>query len=176
MSLMHDIIKMKFIREGYLPNYPYHMISDKEMCDAFLQKTSESQPNELTGYFSDTYPCLHDKLAERYNCLVDDILLHLNRLKSSNSDSYILPNWIYSYMLGSVIGPKSSTSDIHDLLVLLNEDNIDDVFTYRASEACYNISSRWLKKPSDDIEIRSATMFGEPHVIKSLRLTQVDVI
>lgn len=36
MSLVHDLIKIKYVREGYLPNYPYHLISDSEMCDAFI--------------------------------------------------------------------------------------------------------------------------------------------
>ena len=33
---IHDLIKIKYIREGYLPNYPYHMISDEEVFNAFI--------------------------------------------------------------------------------------------------------------------------------------------
>ena len=36
MNSLHDTIKIDLIRQGYLPNYPYHMISDIEMCKAFL--------------------------------------------------------------------------------------------------------------------------------------------
>ncbi len=34
--LTHDIIKIQYSREGYLPDYPYHMISDREMFNAFI--------------------------------------------------------------------------------------------------------------------------------------------
>lgn len=34
--MLHDQIKIEYVRQGYLPNYPYHLISDKEMFDAFL--------------------------------------------------------------------------------------------------------------------------------------------
>lgn len=36
MSIIHDIIKINYIQSGYLPNYPYYLISDKEMINAFL--------------------------------------------------------------------------------------------------------------------------------------------
>lgn len=35
MSFIHDIIKIKYIREGYLSNIPYHLVSDEEMFYAF---------------------------------------------------------------------------------------------------------------------------------------------
>lgn len=176
MSLIHDIVKMQLVRSGYLPNYPYHMISDTEMCDAFLHTSVNRAGNvELIGYFSDMYPCLSDDLKQPYDALVNEILLHLNKLKLSTKDSYVLPDWIYSYMLGVVVGPFSNSADIHDLLVLLNLDNIDDIFTAEAARACYKISNSWLKKPSEDSETRYATIFGEPHVIKSLRVSRIDI-
>lgn len=172
MSLIHDIVKMQFVRYGYLPNHPYHMISDSEMCDAFLSRSTNADDTNLSGYFVDTYPCPSLDLKQPYDLLIDNIVLHINRLKSSNSDQYVLPDWIYSYMLGVVVGPNSNLSDIHDLLVLLNLDNVDDIFTSAAANACYEISRKWLQKPSNDDAVRCATMFGEPHVIKSLRVSQ----
>ena len=32
----HDVIKQMYTLEGYLPNYPPHLISDEEMFEAFL--------------------------------------------------------------------------------------------------------------------------------------------
>lgn len=183
MSLIHDTIKIKFIKAGYLPNYPYHMISDSEMCDAFLHNEAASgEDTQLAGFFVDMYPCPDTVLHPKYFKLVDAILYHIQNLKQSNSDTCVLPDWVYSYMLGSVIGPSSNSVDIHDLLVLLDLDNLDDVFTSDASARCYIISEKWLKKLPESstsesakletIDSRPPTIFGEPHVIKSLRLSQ----
>ena len=80
-------------------------------------------------------------------------------------------------MLGNVIGPKSSQQDIHDLLVMLDVDNIDDVFTPLACEACYDVSKSWINKfPDAQKEHRPPTCFGEPHVVKSLRLRIADAL
>ena len=167
MSLIHDCIKIQYIREGYLPNWPYHLISDEEMCDAFLEQTEDG----CSGYFVDNYPLVADTLITEYNTLVTAIFEELTKLKNSTDSDYILPNWIYSYMLGNVVSVNSDILDIHDLLVLLQVDNIDDIFTPLASELCFKISKSWLSKLSgDDIEDRPPTCFGEPHVIKSLRL------
>ena len=54
MNLTKDSIKIKYTREGYLPNYPYHMISDEEMFKAFLDVENQS------GFFYDNYPILED--------------------------------------------------------------------------------------------------------------------
>ena len=43
--LVHDLIKIKLVRAGYLPNYPYHLISDKEMCEAFISANSVDTSN-----------------------------------------------------------------------------------------------------------------------------------
>ena len=34
--LVHDVIKIRLVEDGYLPNYPYHMMSDREMIAAFM--------------------------------------------------------------------------------------------------------------------------------------------
>ncbi len=164
MSLIHDIIKIKYSREGYLPNWPYHLISDSEMCDAFLNDDSYS-------YFYDHYPNVSSQLQPVYDSLVDGIKYHIQCLKSSLDDAYTLPDWVYAYMLGNVIGPSSTQQDIHDLLVMLGTDNIDDIFTPISASACYDVSRMWINKLPDNIKRnRPPTCFGEPHVIKSLRL------
>lgn len=177
MSVIHDIIKIKYVREGYLPNYPYHMISDEEMCNAFINDSG----NDVFHYY---YPCLNSSLEDSYNDLVNAIRYHIRQLVSDIEVSPSLPDWVYSYMLGSTIGPRSSVLDRHDLLVMLNLDNIDDIFTPQAAASCLEVSTNWIKKLSTSeqveyngemISTRPPTMFGEPHVIKSLRLQQVDL-
>ena len=169
MSLSYDIIKIKYVKEGYLPNYPYHLISDEEMCDAFF---SESNP----CFFYDNYPLLDDALSYAYQALVNSIKVQISLLKSSKEDEYELPDWLITYMLGEVISVNSPIADIHDLLVLMNLDNLDDIFTPEASAACLKISDRWLKKlPLSQKAGRVPSMFGEPHVIKSLRLQAANV-
>lgn len=169
MSLVHDLIKIKYVREGYLPNYPYHLISDSEMCDAFIN-------NEL-NYFDSNYPCLDDNLKEAYSELKDEILYHIEKFKSSLDADSSLPDWVYSYMLGTVISVNSETLDKHDLLVSLSLDNTDDIFTAQASKSCLIISKDWINKLSPKKrEHRPPTMFGEPHVIKSIRMNSLNVI
>lgn len=172
-SMIHDIIKMNYIRIGYLPDYPYHLISDKEMCDAFLN-------DDGFCFFKDNYPCIDSGLQEEYDELVNNIKWHLEKLKAFESKSasskeyYVLPDWVYSYMLGSTIGVKSDKLDIHDMLVMMDMDNLDDVFTTQIARRCYNISQSWLKKiPTAQKDHRSPTMFGELHVLKYLRLNSV---
>ena len=170
MSLVHDLVKTKLVREGYLPNYPYHLISDAEMCDAFLNDSDMS-------YFHINYPCLSPQLQEAYDELISAMCYHINLLKSSKDDMYELPDWIYSYMIGSAVGPNSEILDIHDILVPMGLDNLDDIFTAEASAECLKVSRDWLKKlPQAKLDHRPPTMFGEPHVIKNLRLREVDVL
>lgn len=170
-KLIHNLIKLKMIKEGYLPNYPYHLISDSEMCDAFL-----SDDTSKPSYFYDNYPCLDSSLQEAYDALVESLKIHLNRLKESKDAYYQLPDWVYSYMLGSVISINSSELDKHDMFVLMNMDNIDDEFTADISKSCYMLSKQWLSKlPNSKKDNRVPTMFGEPHVIKYLRIMNVEV-
>lgn len=200
--MVHDIIKIKYVREGYLPNYPPHLISDEEMCIAFLQYlrdftdepvTSWEQLNdEIThsyvGYYIDWYlsPLLtqfeseafpyESTLAGAILNLTDELSANMNKLidynRSNSDESFVLPDWVYSFMLGRVVGPKSDTLEKHDLLVLLDTDNTDDNFDGISSYACYQVSRLWVNKLKGD-DMRPPTVFGEPHVIKSLRLQQV---
>ena len=200
--LAHDIIKITYVREGYLKNFPHHLISDEEMCVAFIQKVGDPDTSKFTtwehmklqldnsyvGYFIDKYidPLLQQFIDEVYlpdeqmvsaiMNLLDEIVrqveLHISHNRSNSDEEYELPDWIYTYMLGQVIGPTSEIIDIHDLLVLLNTDNTDDIFTGISSYTCYQVSKMWVNKLPND-EKRPPTVFGEPHVIKSLRLQQV---
>lgn len=170
MSLfIHQVLKIQYVRLGYLPNYPYHLISDVELFNSFLNIDKQE------GYFFDTYPLLYPSLSEEYNALMSDINYHITCYLQD--DSYVLPNWVYSYMLGIVIGPKSNIRDIHDMLVLMHIDNLNDIFTLTAAKTCYDISKAWIKKLSPSLQShRSPTIFGEPIVLKSLRLTELSGI
>ena len=181
MSFVHDVIKIKMVREGYLPNYPPHLISDDEMCDAFLptpvEYDEEGQISKEDCMFHDYYPLVDSSLADKYHQLVNGIAEELIAFKEDLSSEKSLPNWIYSYMLGAVIGVKSSQKDIHDILVPMNVDNIDDVFTKEACQCCYMISEKWLSKlPQEELKNRYPTLFGAPHVIKYIRLNTSDMV
>ena len=165
MSFVHDIIKRQYVYEGYLPNYPYHLISDKEMFDAFI--------NNDVNYFDNNYPGdlipSGSELSEVYNSLV----LGIKSCIADFMDNEVpIPNWVYSYMLGASISVNSDSKDIHDLLVLLHTDNMNDVFTLEAASKCYQVSKDWIDGlPVEDSSYkRPYTIFGEPCVIKSLRL------
>lgn len=181
---VHDIVKIKLSNAGYLPNYPYHLISDIEMCNAFLPyEYDDADPyagydecmEAPINYFRDYYPLIDDSLIEPYKELVKDIAWHLNQLKQAN-DTYTLPDWIYSYMLNSTISVNSSQLDLHDLFVLLGTDNLYDEFTVDCAVACYNESKQWIAKllPSKKIH-RPPTIFGEPMIIKSCRLKATNI-
>ena len=162
MSLINDLIKIKYVKEGYLPNWPYHLVSNAEMCDAFIKSN---------GYFDTNYPNMDNSLQSIYDDLRLYIHQSIDQALNSDESNFILPNWIYSYMLGNVISVNSNKQDIHDLLVLLNVDNIDDDWTPLASRLCYQISYEWLGKKLSSEDVRPPTIFGEMHVIKSLRIT-----
>ena len=71
-------------------------------------------------------------------------------------------------MLGEVIYKDSEYLDIYDLLKLLHCNNIDNEFTPEACIACYNNSLKYVSTLT--VGRRPPTVFGEPHVIKQLRL------
>lgn len=181
---VHDIVKIRLSNLGYLPNYPYHLISDIEMCDAFLPyKYDEEDP--LSGYdecmeapinfFRDYYPLIDESLTEQYKELVSEIAWHLYKLKQAK-DTYILPDWVYSYMLNAVISVNSSQLDLHDLFVLMGTDNLYDEFNVECALACYNISKNWINKLAPAMRLhRAPTLFGEPCVIKSCRLKAANI-
>lgn len=172
--LSYDVAKIQLIEAGYLMNYPYHMISDAEMCDAFLK-------SDGTGAFYTLYPKLDDALTTPYDTLVSSILYHFDQLKTN--ESYVLPNWVMSYLLGSVVSVDSDSRDIADLAVGLHVNLDDDNdFNGDLSKACYVASQLWIQKAGaqqtvqhngQTVYLRPPTIFGEPHVIKYIRLTQV---
>lgn len=162
MNLTHDYIKTQYVYQGYLPDYPYHMISDSEMCDAFL-----SEDNQC--YFYDNYPLLDESLNDAYSVLVNRLYEEIQLLKDSAGVVYRMPDWVYSYMNGSVISINSDWHDRHDLLTRLGIDQMESEFTAEAQRCCYEISKEWVRKLSED-ELQPATIFGAPHVIKSLRV------
>lgn len=209
---IHDLIKIHLVREGYLPNYPYHLISDEEMCDAFFNKEDESK-----SYFHATYPrTVADRVGSSYvlrDCKGKPILdadgnkivetpyeglervieYYMNKLKNTKDAECILPDWVYSYMLGSAISIHSDVLDIHDLITPLGVDNIDDIFTPEAAKECYLTSKTWIRQRLTNVWehndlgvsaencpgcqcVRPPTMFGEPHVIKSIRLDSVSPV
>lgn len=174
---LHDVIKIKYISLGYLPNIPYHLISDEEMFSAFHNAES---PHDC--FFYNEYPPMPATDEERgnidpkspvpskYAVLLDKIYRTI--LLYQDGEIQQLPDWIYSYMLGAVVGPHSDKRDIHDVIAPLGVDNPDDDYGDDASIKCYQESEEYLRKtlPANSPDSRPPTMFGEPHVIKSLRL------
>jgi len=170
--ILFDTIKIKYIQLGYLPDWPYHLISDNEMLDAFLF-------NEA-NFFADNYSIdTHDDtLRELYDTLKREIQYHVDAAKA-HRDLSLLPSWVVSYMIGSTVSFTSSSKDIDDLIQLSNLTGITPAGQF--NDMLYNsnvaISASWIAKlPTSKKEHRPVTMFGEPHVIKSLRLAKVDVL
>ena len=196
MTLIHDILKIKYVNLGYIKkNYPYHLISDEEMFNAFIDLGNETFNRTTTmvdpdvRFFDDYYPnpfAEHDYIYEKKNSageVVEQISLsgEYTRLKSAiieNINYYlqnlgtpaqvVLPDWIYTYMLGEVVYQRSEYLDIQDTLALLECSNIDNVFTQAACVACYTTSLNYTSTLA--IGTRPPTVFGEPHVIKYLRM------
>lgn len=183
--ITHDIIKIRLSRQGYLPDYPPHLISDEEMCDAFLPyQYDDTAPTDGyddcmlqdINYFRDKYPLITPDLLAAYKALVAAIAYHLNKLKQSQDDTYTLPNWVYSYMLGEALTSDSDQRDLHDMFVMLGTDNLFDEYTPECAVACYKESTLWIQKLSEaKRDHRPPTFFGEPHVLKSLRLKAADI-
>lgn len=163
MSFIHDVIKDNYIKSGWLPDYPYHLISDKEMFNAFLNDSK-------VDYFHNKYP-YSGALSEEYSKLISYMMQCIDKYLN---DDVAVPDWIYSYMLGTVISSTSIVQDRHDLLVLLHSDNLYDELTDADMATCYNISKSWISTKLSDSD-RPPTMFGEPHVIKSLRLSELEL-
>ena len=169
--LVHDLVKIRYSEEGYLPYYPYHLISEEEMIDAFIFNES--------NFFDDFYPCMFKEVEQEHSYLKSYIQEACGSYKK-DPENVLIPDWVYSYMLGSVIGPESSQKDKHDLFVLLNMDNLYDEFTPSICKSIAYVSERALgrsrsKSSIDDSDRRPVTVFGEPHIVKYLRLEQVSV-
>lgn len=166
---IHTNIKIKYAEEGYLPNLPPHLISDEEMFDAFME-------NDIS-YFYMNYPLLDEALREEYDTLVAAIKFHI---KQYRDEGVAIPDWVYSYMLGVVINNSSPQLDRHFLLVGLNCDVIDDFMTPLCQSNCYQVSKKCVNRlPKKDrevwvddelVQLRPPTLFGEPHVIKYIRV------
>ena len=172
-KLVHDIIKIKYVSEGYLPYYPCHLISDKEMFEAFLGETIIEGHDHLernASFLQDHYPLPDPMLRSEYDNLVDEMRYHIKQYLETDKE-YTVPNWVYSYMQGIVINNHSSVEDKHYLLTMLQMDNLFDELTLPEYTEILKVSKKWILKSSED---RKPTMFGEPHVIKSLRLQLVD--
>lgn len=163
---IHDIIKSQYSSMGYLPGYPYHLISDAEMFDAFLRED---------GFFNDYYPCPGERFEEAYTTLREYIAEKISEFMAGGDE---LPSWIYSYMLMRPITYASDEADIAYLYDLLGMDPPEALaeFSEQLAGACLEVSRRWLQKLPSKSKDRPPTMFGETHVTKSLRLDQANVL
>ena len=200
MNPIHDVIKILYTRSGYLPNYPYHLISDDEMCDAFIRLPEDvykNLPEDFFGitldqtstgidwynmflndvspmYFKVNYPLIDEEITKYYEDLVNRIFYEIQQFKNSLDSDRVLPDWVYSYMLGVCIGPESDKLDIHSMISskAMGTDNIYDDYNLECAIRCLVISKEWLYRlivPKGDVQ-RPPTMFGEPHVLKAIRL------
>lgn len=162
---IHDIIKIKYIQEGYLQDHPYSMISDSDMFEAFTKDG---------GYFDSFYPCPDSSLQDAYNVIKSDLY---SRIEAYKTEGVSLGKWVYSYMLGAAIGPMSDEIDIEYINKLLGTDSsLVTEYNKDTADAVYEVSQDWLKKMSAKYDDRVPTIFGEPYVLKSLRLASVDVL
>lgn len=225
--MLHDLIKIRLVDMGYLPNYPYHMISDAEMCNAFMDCRNPDPGAAVdpdypgSGMFFDYYPLLDrsdSDLSGAYGQLVLTIQYYLLCMQYGSDRNFKLPDWIYSYMLGSTISVYSDKLDIHDLIYPLGVDNIDDDFNADSSRACLSTSYDWINRTQSSSYIKAdtttypgileelgrryvygtalssiyfsnqspgvgygwlisqpPTMFGDPDVVKSIRLSQASL-
>lgn len=165
--LSYNIIKIRLSDEGYLPDYPPHLISDEEMCEAFLQKpTNKEEDNNLVEfqYFDDKYPLVAQDLQSAYDNLKLAIKYHFARfLTSVKSFKQEIPDWVQSYMLLSTVSMTSSQQDRHWMLTQLNCDNIDDVITEECQLKIYKISK--ILGNSEDNSIRHVRIDNLSHSI-----------
>ena len=167
-EFLHNIIKNELSELGYLPNLPYHLISDSEMFDAFirepesqirdpdmaeevgqymLRKASDNYDN-LVGVasgcmFHDYYPPFIDDSTGTsvYFNLVNCILRCIH---AYTEFGYEIPDWVYAYMLRAVIGPKSSYDDICSLQSMLGL-TVTGEFSIETAESCLLISRETTK-------------------------------
>lgn len=163
---IHNIIKIMYVNMGFLPDHPYYLISDDEMFDAFLGDD---------GFFATYYPCPDEEFREAYNKLLNYIIECINDYKQEGTD---VPDWVYSYM---IMCPTTFASPEEDVAYICEMANIDTPailaeFNTEVASTCYKVSKKWLQKIPSRTNNRPPTMFGEAHVIKSLRLMQANVL
>lgn len=187
--MIHDIIKIKYVQLGYIQkNYPYHLISDEEMFNAFIDLGTGFISNLIdpdSRFFDMNYPnpfadidwdipanAIYQPYYDAYGSLREYIISSINDyLKyygTSSESAHQIPAWVYTYMLGEVIYENSEYLDKEDMLKLLGCSNIDNEFTVSACVACYNTSLNYISTLTSGL--RPPTVFGEPHVIKQLRM------
>lgn len=162
----HDIIKILYTNLGYLPGYPFWLIDDSEMFNAFVKEE---------GVFEEFYPCPSQDLSEQYGLLKENIFGFIVEYQQSGKE---IPDWVYSYMLLQPITYQSSLQDIEYLFSLNNMDVEDQEaqFNEDIAKSCYQVSVDWMKKQPWKYKDRVPTMFGEAHVVKSLRLEQANIL
>ena len=163
---VHDVIKIIYINMGYLPGYPFYLISDAEMFEAFLKED---------GFFNEFYPCPDESMQVEYDNLRAGIVQHVS---SYLIDGTEIPDWVYSYMIMSTITYQSPEEDIAYLFDMSSVDPESPVaeFNKDIAEECLDISRKWILKQPSKYRDRPPTMFGEPHVVKSLRLEQANIL
>lgn len=170
IKIIHDLIKIRLSREGYLPDYPPHLISDEEMCKAFIMLDAEVR--DPVTLFHDYYPAptgdgITPEITQAYNQLVSDILRHIRTYLADDDPDAAMPDWVYSYMLTIPISPMSSELDRHNALVTIGLDNVYDELTPQVYKRCLDVSTQWVAKYGMD---RKPTVFIEPHILKYFRL------
>lgn len=192
--LVHDILKIKYVNLGYIKkNYPYHLISDEEMFNAFIDLGTgftSSLIDPDVRFFDMYYPNpfapedvykrtnSEGKVIEEINIYQEYIKLrsyiiscikeYLTYIGTPEEAQHLVPDWVYTYMLGEVVYNQSEYLDIQDTLALLGCSNIDNDFNKQACAACYGTSLKYISTLKTGL--RPPTVFGEPHVIKQLRL------
>lgn len=166
MRHIHNIIKIMYVNIGFLPNTPYHLISDDEMFDAFLRED---------GFFATYYYCPGEEFQEAYDKLLGCIKSCIHKYQE---DGTTIPDWIYSYMIMRPITYDSAEEDIAYICDMANIETpqLLAVFTPEVAATCYEVSKKWLQKLPSKHNNRPPTMFGETHVTKSLRLTDANIL
>lgn len=192
-NYIHDIIKIKYTDLGYLPDYPYHLLSDSEMCDAFLPKAIPDDVelkdfnefvDDISCYFYDNYyiHLTEDENAEDndmlrifgyYKTLTQNLKYWLDKCKANLNDSYTMPNWVYQYMNGTVLGEDRNVNDMHQFLVDIDDDNLDDEYNESIYQQCYNLSYKCLSRIKD-LDHRSPSIFVDPTILRYVRLVNED--
>ena len=168
MTFVDTLVRIHYVELGYLPNLPYHMITDEEMIDAFIGDGN---------YFDSVYYCPGESVQKEYDALRTYISGVLTDYLSGTGDVTKIPSWIYAYMLGNVI---TYTSDAEDITYLYQLNNLIpetsyDIFSEQLASSCLEVSKAWIAKLTSSDSARVPTPFGEPHVIKSLRLSAATV-
>ena len=203
MSLIHDIVKIKYVDEGLLPYWPYHLISDEEMFEAFIL----SDECAFDIYYPEPSDCCeevieaHRSLRSFLKTMISEYVINeyyggvygdsdgcictcIDRSKvKRNSFGFEIdkvPDWVYTYMLGEVIGPESKEHDRHDLFVAMNIDNVYDEFTDDIYMSILKMSKNQIAKVRESFtgtidSERVPTIYGEPGIIYQLRVEDVSI-